>query len=191
MNGMRAIYRVARRGFFLTMVAGALAGCGGGDLPAGAVPDIAGEGHLRNVRPLTSEGENAEAYFSGDGRQLVFQSTHGDLKCDQIFVMNLDGSGRRQISTGKGRTTCSYFSPDGNRIVYASTHLGSPDCPPPPPPPPPYVWRVYEAFDIFSADSRGGDLKRLTDAPGYDAEPTMAPVSYLLRRAPVIWRFGT
>ena len=97
------------------------------------VAPVEGETHLANVRQLTFEGENAEAYFSGDGRQLVFQSTHGELKCDQIFVMNIDGSGRRQVSTGKGRTTCSYFAPDGSRIVYASTHLGSPDCPPRPP----------------------------------------------------------
>lgn len=157
---------------FLVMAAGLLGGCGVGHRQPATVPGIEGEGHLRNVRPLTSEGENAEAYFSADSRQLVFQSTHGDMKCDQIFVMNTDGSGRRQISTGKGRTTCSYFSPDGTRIVYASTHLGSDECPPPPPPPPPYVWRVYEAFDIFSANSQGGDLKRLTSARGYDAEPT-------------------
>src|SRR4051812_5291159 len=30
------------------------------------------ERHLRNVRQLTNGGENAEAYFSADGKQLVF-----------------------------------------------------------------------------------------------------------------------
>lgn len=133
------------------------------------------EVHLRNVRQLTFEGENAEAYFSGDGRQLIFQSTHGDLPCDQIFTVNVDGSGKKMVSTGKGRTTCAYFFPDGSRIVYASTHLGSPDCPPPPPRGQTYVWAVYKSYDIFSAQPDGSDLKRLTESPGYDAEATISP----------------
>ena len=176
---MNHLKTVSAGGVLLVLAASLGAGCfaerwgeGTPRPPARAVASVEGERHLVNVRQLTFEGENAEAYFSGDGQQLVFQSTHGELQCDQIFVMNLDGSGRRRVSTGKGRTTCSYFSPDGKRIVYASTHLGSPDCPTPPPPPPPYVWRVYEDFDIFSESAEGGDLKRLTDAKGYDAEPT-------------------
>ena len=41
---------------------------------------IAGENHLRNIKMLTFEGENAEAYFSSGDDQLIFQSTHGDLE---------------------------------------------------------------------------------------------------------------
>ena len=33
------------------------------------------EKHLRNLKQLTFGGENAEAYFSADGKQLIFQST--------------------------------------------------------------------------------------------------------------------
>ncbi|HET7112697.1 MAG TPA: hypothetical protein VFI57_03590, partial [Pyrinomonadaceae bacterium] len=33
------------------------------------------EKHLRNIKQLTFGGENAEAYFSADGKQLIFQST--------------------------------------------------------------------------------------------------------------------
>ncbi len=50
------------------------------------------EKHLRNVHQLTFGGQNAEAYFSADGKKLIFQSSHGDVKCDQIFIMNVDGS---------------------------------------------------------------------------------------------------
>ncbi|MEN8217117.1 MAG: hypothetical protein ABFS56_12265 [Pseudomonadota bacterium] len=83
------------------------------------------EVHLQNVQQLTFGGENAEAYFSFDGTQLVFQATPRHQGCDQIFVMNIDGSGKRLLSTGKGRTTCSFFYPDGQHILYASTHEGS------------------------------------------------------------------
>jgi TolB protein len=131
--------------------------------------------HLRNIRQLSFGGENAEAYFSFDGRKVIFQSTREPYKCDQIFTMNRDGSNVKLVSTGKGRTSCGYFTPDGQRIIYASTHLGSPDCPPPADRSEGYVWAIYPTFDIFSAKPDGTDLKRLTSTNGYDAEGTVSP----------------
>ena len=140
--------------------------------PAGPAP-VDGETHLANIRQLTFEGENAEAYFSPDGTKLTFQSTAGH-GCDQIYTMNLDGSGRRLISTGKGRTTCSYFTPGARAIVYASTHLGGDACPPVPGQENGYVWPVYASYDIFKVDADGSNLVQLTKTPGYDAEATIA-----------------
>lgn len=40
-----------------------------------SIPADAGEVQLRNIRQLTFGGQNAEAYFSRSGRQLVFQRT--------------------------------------------------------------------------------------------------------------------
>lgn len=133
------------------------------------------EAHLRNIRQLTHGGTNAEAYFSADGKKLIFQSTRDPYRCDQIFSMNSDGSNLRMVSTGKGRTTCAYFTPDGKRIIYASTHLGSPDCPPAADRSAGYVWAIYKDFDIFSAKPDGTDMKRLTNTVGYDAEATISP----------------
>ena len=96
-----------------------------------------------NVHQLTSGGENAEAYWSPDGKRLIFQSTRGALKCDQIFVMNADGSDQHMVSTGKGRTTCGYFLPDNEHILYASTHLAGDACPPEADHSKGYVWAVY------------------------------------------------
>src|SRR5262249_18008031 len=70
-------------------------------------------GHLARPRQLTFGGQNAEAYWSPDGKRLVFQSTRDGAQCDQIYLMNADGSGVRMVSTGRGRTTCGYFLPDG------------------------------------------------------------------------------
>src|SRR5947209_5589152 len=50
-----------------------------------------GERHLRNIRQLTFGGENAEAYFSFDGKRLIFQSTRDGYPADQMYVMNTDG----------------------------------------------------------------------------------------------------
>lgn len=139
-------------------------------------PDLATpqEKHLRNVHQLTFGGQNAEAYFSADSKQLIFQSSHGDVKCDQIFIMNIDGSGQHMVSTGEGRTTCSFFYPDGKKILYASTHLASPECPPRPDFSKGYVWAVYSGYDIFTANPDGSNLKQLTSTPGYDAEATIS-----------------
>jgi Tol biopolymer transport system component len=132
------------------------------------------EKHLRNITQLTFGGENAEAYFSADGRRLIFQSTRDGHGCDQIYTMNIDGSNVKMVSTGTGRTTCSYYFPNLGRILYSSTHLGSKDCPPRPDFSQGYVWAVYPSYDIFIARPNGSELKQLTNTPGYDAEATIS-----------------
>ena len=93
-----------------------------------------GETHLANIRQLTFGGENAEAYFSADGRRLIFQSTRGDRRCDQEFVMGIDGSHVRRVSTGFGKTTCGYFYGGDAKIFFGSTHAADTACPPKPDP---------------------------------------------------------
>ncbi|MGV3720245.1 MAG: TolB family protein [Actinomycetota bacterium] len=143
--------------------------------PSGLLRD--GEKHFKNPKQLSFGGENAEAYWSFDGKQIAFQSTRDGLKTNQIFTMNADGSNVRMVSTGKGRTTCSYFLPDGKTVVYASTHLGGDEPPPPPDFTQGYVWAIYPSYDIFKVDLTNPKLeaKRFTTKKGYDAEATVAP----------------
>ena len=131
------------------------------------------EKHLSNIRQLTFGGENAEAYFSADGKQLIFQSTRDGRGCDQIYSMNVDGSNVKMLSNGEGRTTCSYFYPNGKQILYSSTHLGDKQCPPKPDYSKGYVWAIYPTYDIFTANPDGSNPKQLTNTPGYDAETTI------------------
>ena len=132
------------------------------------------EVHLRHVKQLTLGGQNAEAYFSSDGKRLIFQSTREPYRCDQIFVMNSDGSAVRRVSTGKGKTTCGYFYRDGRHFLYSSTHLSGPECPPRPDYSKGYVWGVYSAFQIFYATEAGEIMKQLTTGPGYNAEAMLS-----------------
>lgn len=132
------------------------------------------EVHLANLRQLTFGGQNAEAYFSPDDERLIFQATPRDGTCDQQYVMNVDGSNLRLVSTGLGRTTCGYFVPGSERIVYSSTHLADAACPAEPDFSQGYVWAIYPSFDVFAANPDGSDLVRLTDAEGYDAEATLS-----------------
>src|SRR5207237_2726523 len=90
------------------------------------------ERHLRNVRQLTHGRQNAEAYFSFDGRSLIFQSTRDGRGCYQQYVMGLDGSDVRMVSTGRGTTTCGYFLPGDRRVLFFSTPAQRPAGPPKP-----------------------------------------------------------
>jgi Tol biopolymer transport system component len=135
------------------------------------------EGHLAGLVQLTHGGENAEAYWSPDGRELTFQSTRPPYGCDQILRMSADGIGEPLlVSTGKGRTTCAYYTADGKRILYSSTHHAGDACPVPPDRSQGYVWPVDRNFEIWSALPDGSDLKRVTDNDAYDAESTVCPV---------------
>ena len=177
---------MTRTPLFFLLVFGVVLGCHLGNAPRPAEPN---ERHLKNIRQLTFVGENAEAYFSGDGEELIYQARRclnpqqesPEPACDQIFRMRIDGGGKRMVSTGKGRTTCSYFLPDDSRIVYASTHYGGDKCPPEPKVGRGrYVWPVYGSYDIYSARPDGSDLRRLTTADGYDAEATVSPDGSLI-----------
>jgi TolB protein len=136
---------------------------------------IAGERHLKNIKQLSFGGENAEAYFSFDGKQLIFQSKRDGRPCDQIYRMNIDGSNVQMVSNGEGRTTCSYFFKNGKKVLYSSTFGGKRECPPPPDYSHGYVWAVYPDYDIYTSTPDGKNIKKLTDSPGYDAEATISP----------------
>jgi len=134
------------------------------------------ERHLTNIRQLTFSGENAEAYFSFDGKSLIFQSRAQGDECDQIYTMDLATGEAELVSTGEGRTTCSYYYPGDDKILYASTHHWDPACPPSPDMSQGYVWALYPTFDIFTANPDGSNLTQLTYTWGYDAEATFSPV---------------
>ena len=144
--------------------------------------------HLKNVRQVTSGLAKAgEGYFSADGRSIIFQAVpypaptifhqpKPDEDGYQIYLGELNQDApAKMVSTGKGRCTCSFFHPDGKSILFGSTHL-SPSTEAAPSKGPAYSrteryrWEFPESMDIFSADRDGGNLKRLTDTTGYDAE---------------------
>ncbi len=81
---------------------------------------------FRNARQLTSTemglARSGEAYFSPDGKRISFQAYPVGKEDYQIYVMNLDGTGLKMVSTGIGATTCSYFHPSGEKLIFASNH---------------------------------------------------------------------
>jgi Tol biopolymer transport system component len=177
---------------FATLMLGTLLGCaaapsaqapkipvaggaasGGAAAPSPALP----RSHLADVRQLTFGGENAEAYWSFDGNQLVLQARGPGEDCDRIYRMDLRLPQPIPIpvSSGAGAATCSYFLPGDREVIFASTHLAGAACPPRPDRSQGYVWAIHPGYDIFRGAADGTGLRRLTDAPGYDAEATVCP----------------
>ncbi|MFM1768437.1 MAG: hypothetical protein RJA22_966 [Verrucomicrobiota bacterium] len=152
---------------------------------AGAAPAPAEADFLANVRQLTFEGRRAgEGYFSPDGRALVFQSEReADNPFYQIYLLDLTSGDSRRLSPGHGKTTCAFFQPGTDRVLFASTHLdpaartrqqeelefrasGRQRR---------YAWDYDEHMDLFTVRRDGTEARRLTDAPGYDAEGAFSP----------------
>ena len=140
---------------------------------------------IGNARQLVFEGKRSgEGYFSPDGKDLIFQSEREtDNPFYQIYILSLETGDVHRVSGGTGKTTCAFFQPGAGRVLYASTHL-DPDAvkkqkeefelrasgkerr---------YAWDYDAHFDIFSCDRDGSGEKRLTHAPGYDAEGSYSP----------------
>lgn len=144
----------------------------------------ADETHFKNIQQLSFGADNAEAYWSYDGKWIVFQRTSpkDGIPCDQIFIGKVPKPGEKfsykMVSTGKGRTTCAFFTKDNKHIIYASTHEGADTCPPIPDRSKygnRYIWPVYSSYDIYMADLNGKIIKKLTSTSGYDAEATLSP----------------
>lgn len=124
-----------------------------------------------------------EAYFSADMERISFQAFPEGKTGYQIYVMNIGGTGLKMVSTGEGATTCSYFHPDGKRMIFGSTHLD-----PRPVEDPPeskekaskagkrsHSWSFYPGMDIFEYTFATEKLRRIVEAPGYDAECAYSP----------------
>jgi hypothetical protein len=144
-------------------------------VPAPVVTSRPDEPHLADVRQLTFGGENAEAYWSWAGDQLILQARGPGQDCDRIYRTHPfeRAPAFTPVSNGQGATTCSFFLPGDQDVIYASTQLGGAACPPRPDQSKGYVWPIYPTYDIFRAKADGTGITRLTDTPGYDAEGTV------------------
>lgn len=128
----------------------------------------------KNVRRLTSElGYDGGAFFSYDGSRIVYRSNRPRTAQDsadyrallrdgyvrpmnlEIFVMNADGSGKRQVTDNGAANFAPYFFPDARRIIFAS-NLHDPHG---------------RNFDLYSVKIDGTGLERITYHEAFDAFP--------------------
>lgn len=137
---------------------------------------------LQNIKQITFPTmgfeKAGEAYFSPDGKTIIFQAVPHGKKHYQIYTLNLDESEPKMVSTGKGACTCAYFRPDGQKIIFASSHadpnLDNPDYDPSAPgykkEGRDYSWDFTPYMNIYEANPDGSELTPLTTGPEYHAE---------------------
>lgn len=108
------------------------------------------------VTQLTETGYSDEVFprLSPDGTQVVFVSNQTGN--DELYKINIDGSGLTQLTFDPAIDTHPAFSPDGTQIVFVSD-------------------RVRYNPEIFTMSSSGGPAKRITNFPGVDVEPDWSP----------------
>jgi hypothetical protein len=145
---------------------------------------------LTNARQLIYEGRRSgEGYFSADGKFLVFQSEReADNPFYQIYLLNLETGDVNRVSPGTGKTTCAFLRPGSDDVLFASTHTdpeaktkqkaefdirasGKSRR---------YAWDYDDRMEIFVSKRDGSNVRRLTDAPGYDAEGSYSPDGKLI-----------
>jgi len=97
--------------------------------------------------------------LSPDGARVVFQVRQYDLDQDEswceLWMMNVDGSGLRQMTTGHHQDTGPRFTPDGRSIYFVSNREGD------------------AQVHVMPID--GGEPRALTSFPGGVSDPVMSP----------------
>ncbi len=139
----------------------------------------------RNLVQVTDElGYDGGAFFSHDGKRLVFRATvfaageegeaerarYRELLADfrvrpqtlEIFIVDAEGSNRRQVTHLGGANWAPYFFPDDERLLFSTNHH-DPDM------------SDGINFDLYAIDTDGTDLERITTYPGFDAFPMFSP----------------
>ncbi|MCZ6598273.1 MAG: hypothetical protein O7B99_11590, partial [Planctomycetota bacterium] len=132
-------------------------------------------GDLRQVTDRL--GYDGGAFFSHDGSKLVFratvfapeaeaeeQATYRELLADwlvrphalELFVVDADGSNRRQVTNLGQANWAPYFFPSDERILFASNYHD--------PDPSDGI-----NFDLFAIDEDGTDLEQITFYDGFDS----------------------
>tara|TARA_B100000614_G_scaffold161614_1_gene143939 strand:- start:1301 stop:2362 length:1062 start_codon:yes stop_codon:yes gene_type:complete len=131
---------------------------------------------LTNTKQLTFDGDNGEAYFSSDDKNLIFQSKRDGNNCDKIYTMTVNGENIEPIPFTDGAFTCSYYSLDNSQIFFSSTMQDGVGCPIvyKDPNPRKYIWPLRN-FDIYTMHNNG-EIENLTNSEGYDAEATIHPI---------------
>jgi TolB protein len=96
--------------------------------------------------------------FSPDGKQILFHATAEGASAPDLYVMNVDGSNPRRLTTHPDSDTTPTWSPSGTQIAFTSDRTGR--------------------AQIFLMNADGSGLQRLNIPDGEADRATWAPAPY-------------
>lgn len=99
------------------------------------------------------KGNNSAPAWSPDGNKLAIVLTYGANS--QVYTINADGSGLKQITKSSAIDTEPTWSNDGKWIYFSSDRGGRPQ--------------------IYKTSSNGGDVQRVTFEGAYNVSPRFSP----------------
>ncbi|HKP16461.1 MAG TPA: LpqB family beta-propeller domain-containing protein [Gemmatimonadaceae bacterium] len=113
-----------------------------------------------NMRRLTSDpGLEYEPAWSPDGRQILFSAADSTLEDHAIWVVNVDGTGLKNLTTAlpAGVTVPEHpaWSPDGRRIAF--------------------IARQNQQHKVWTMNADGSNVRQVTTDAGFDQSPTWSP----------------
>ncbi len=117
-------------------------------------------GILRNLTDGRYPGGAATPVVSPDGRQIAFSATPPGSGAYDLWVMNIDGTNARRLTTHPDSEVSPTWSPSGTQIAFISDRLG--------------VGREQ----IFVVNADGSGLYRLNVPDNQVDRPTWAPAPY-------------
>jgi TolB protein len=132
----------------------------------GGVAVMAADGSGKRGLSFPPNGsDDAEPTWSPDGSQIAFSRlTSGHCRVqhcgEHLFVMNADGSGVTQLTSGTDLEIQPAWSPDGSRIAFSRIS----DCDPGP---------CEE--DVYTIKPDGSDLTMLTEPGVRESDPNWSP----------------
>ena len=138
----------------------------------------------KNVRRLTHEiGYDGGAFYSPDSKHIVYRGSHPtdpkliqrdkDLLAQhlvvpltfEVWVMNADGSNKRQVTKLDSASFAPFFTPDGKRIIFCTNYF-DPDR---------NNHRKQPNFDLAVINIDGTGLERITYNESFDGFPMFSP----------------
>ena len=131
--------------------------------------------------PDSAAKQKAEIEFRASGQQRRYAWDY-DAAMD-IWSANQDGTQLANLTKSPGYDAEGAFSPDGKQIVFCSLRSAFPAEPPAPDAKARYEKDPAWFGDIYVMNADGSNVRRLTEAPGYDGGPFFSPDG-----ARIVWR---
>lgn len=114
------------------------------------------------TRLAATKGQDGSAFFSPSGEQVVFRSFHAPSGTSELYLVNADGTGLKQL-TGLGMLAWSpFFHPDGRRVIFSANLETN-------------AVTAGTNHDVYLLDLNTGSITRITFEDGFDGLPAFSP----------------